>query len=487
MKKLKYLLVTAFLAGFIFSCTDRDDAFNEANYRPIPDPGTVEEMPKKEFRAVWFTTVWNLDISKCTNVAAHKKEYTDLLDELVELNINTVVAQVRPKADAFWKSDIEPWSTWLSGLGVDPGYDPLAFWIEEAHKRGMELHAWFNPYDITTDKRNFVPAPGSAPAVHPEWTMEYPNGQYTRIMFRPSHPDVPDYLVSVIKEVADKYDIDGVHFDDYFYPYPEDGATLDDADDYVKYGAGYASIDDFRRGCVDKAIEKVSTMLKANHPDILFSISPFTDGPYNYNKLYADLTKWSQKGWVDFIVPQLYNGSSSIATYYPFETQLRWWIQNTSTPVVSGFPLYRVNNPSELNGKMNNADFSRQLAYAYDSKGNFGGFFYRAKNFMENLGDLQSVIKEYYKDPALRPFMGRATLPTPGKVTATISGAKLSWSSLGSDLKYVVYKKEDKTARIVTITEDTNYILSDSGIYFVSAVNKDNAEGEVSDFINFEE
>lgn len=498
MKKLKYLIATAFFAGVIFSCTDRDEAFDEANYRPAPGPDVIEQKPKKEFRAAWFTTVWNLDISKCTDVAKHKKEYTDLLDELVKLNINTIIAQVRPKADAFWRSEIEPWSTWLSGLGVDPGYDPLAFWVEEAHKRGLEIHAWFNPYDITSNTAAFTAAPGSVVALHPEWTMTYPNTAdgvtYTRTMFRPSHPNVPDYLVSVIKEVADNYDIDGVHFDDYFYPYPEKGATIDDAKDYADYGAEYATIGDFRRACVNKAIEKVSFMLKKDHPDLLFSVSPYSSVSENYNNLYADLILWSKNGWVDFIVPQLYHGTSALETTIPFESQLTWWIQNTSTPIVTGFPLYRVNDTKDaLKGRMDNEDFSKQLMYAYESEGNFGGFFYRAKSFVDNLPDIntgegsQTVIKQFYKNPALRPFMGRAIAPTPGKVSASISGGKIKWEPVGEGLTYAIYKKENKTGRIIKITKETEYTLSEAGIYFVSAVNRDNMEGELSKSVKFEE
>lgn len=484
MNKIKQIILLTLIVGFVFSCKDRDEAFRKAN----PKAPETMQTPKKEIRAVWFTTVWNLDIPKLNpaNINAHKKHYTDMLDELKALNFNAVIAQVRPKADAFWKSDLEPWSTWLAGLGVEPGYDPLAFWIEEAHKRGMELHAWVNPYDITSNKSTFTPAPGSVAAVHPEWTMEYPNDVYTRIMFRPSHPEVPKYLVKVIKEIADNYDIDGVHFDDYFYPYPENGAVLDDAKDFADYGAGYASIDDFRRACVNSAIEQVSNMLKTHHPNIRFSISPFTDGPYNYSKLYADLPLWSKKGWVDFIVPQLYNGTSSITSQYPFETQFTWWVNNTVTPVAAGLPIYRVNSGEYLNGKMDNIDLAKQLLYVYSNRYGIGTFHYKAGDIISNVGNLQEVLKIAYEKPALIPLLGRTTLPKPDQVTSVaVQGNKLIWAPAGGGSRYAVYRADNNSATLEAITEDIEYILKEAGTYYVSAVNKENNEGKYSDMVEY--
>lgn len=488
MRIIKYLVVVVLLIGLAISCTDRDKAFNDANPEPPVDNGL--KMPQKEMRAVWFTTVWNLDIPKLTSVEDHKKHYVNTLDKLKELNYNTIIAQVRPKADAFWKSDLEPWSTWLAGLGVDPGYDPLEFWIEEAHKRGMELHAWVNPYDITTNKEAFTPAPGSVAAVHPEWTMEYPNPvngvNYTRIMFRPSHPEVPKYLVKVIKEIADNYDIDGIHFDDYFYPYPVEGAVLDDAEDFKQYGKEYANIHDFRRACVNSAIEQVSNMLKANYPGVRFSISPFVDGPYNYDKLYADLPTWSKKGWVDFIVPQFYNGTSSISTSsYAIDKQYPWWKNNTVTPLAGGLGIYRVNNSEELNGKMDNADLQRQIEYLRRQQ-SLGSFNYKAGDILLNRGDLQKVLKTVYSTEALIPVVGKTTLPVPDKVSGLeVSTDKLKWTAAGEGLRYAVYLINGNNATLMATTSNTEFEIKERGTYMVSAVNKENSEGAYSDQLEF--
>lgn len=488
MRVIKYLVIVVLLIGLAISCTDRDSAFDDANPAPPEDDGL--KMPQKEMRAVWFTTVWNLDIPKFTTVEEHKKHYINTLDKLQELNYNTIIAQVRPKADAFWKSELEPWSTWLAGLGVDPGYDPLEFWIEEAHKRGMELHAWVNPYDITTNKAGFKPAPGSVVEKHPEWTMEYPNTvngvTYTRIMFRPSHPEVPKYLVKVIKEIADNYDIDGVHFDDYFYPYKDGEAVLDDAEDFKKYGADFAKIEDFRRSCVNSAIEQVSTMLRTDHPGVRFSISPFVDEEKNYNELYADVGLWGKNRWVDFIVPQFYYGTSTITTSsYAIDKKYPVWYNLTDkAPIAGGLGIYRINNTEE-SAIMDNADLQRQLEYLRRQK-SFGSFHYKAGDILLNRGDLQKVLKTMYPTPALIPVVGKTTLPVPAKVgELTLSTNKLTWEPVAVGLRYAIYKISNNRATLIVTTDKTEFELKDRGTYVVSAFNKENSEGAHSEELVF--
>ena len=284
--------------------------------------------PIREFRAAWVATVANIDwpSRKDLTTAEQKTELLAILDRAQRLRLNTVIFQVRPACDAMYASAIEPWSEYLTGtMGKppEPYYDPLTFAVEEAHKRGLELHAWFNPYRAHHQGARSPISASHVSKTRPQLVRQY--GKY--LWLDPGEKDVQDYSLSVVMDVVKRYDIDGVHFDDYFYPYKEkddEGRTLDfpDQASWTRFGAGgKLGRDDWRRENVNIFIERLYRSIKAVKPAVKFGVSPFgiwrpnnppqIQGYDAYANLYADSRKWLAKGWVDYFAPQLFRVSST--------------------------------------------------------------------------------------------------------------------------------------------------------------------------------
>lgn len=305
---------------------------------PAEDWGLPE--PDREFRAAWVATVTNIDWPSKPGLPAdvQKAEAIAMLDRLAELNMNAVVLQVRPHCDALYGSDLEPWSAYLTGkegAPPEPLYDPLAFWVEESHRRGLELHAWFNPYRAAHPGRPGPAAESSILNQRPELAVTLGSRGYRWL--DPSLPDVQEHSLRVVLDVVERYDIDGVHFDDYFYPYASyhDGKDFPDGnswDAYVRDG-GDLSRGDWRRASVDGFVESVYRGIKDAKPWVEFGISPFgiwrPDHPEGirgldqYDALYADAKKWLEEGWVDYFTPQLYWPIARTAQSFP--RLLGWW------------------------------------------------------------------------------------------------------------------------------------------------------------------
>ncbi|MBC8101785.1 MAG: family 10 glycosylhydrolase [Cytophagales bacterium] len=306
---------------------------------PVPDPN-VPPVPRGEFRGVWVATVGNIDWPSRPGLSAdqQKGELLGLLDQARRLNLNAFVFQVRPACDALYASPYEPWSEYLSGQqGKDPGYDPLAFAVGEAHKRGLELHAWFNPYRVRP-----AGTKGEAAASHISRTrpdLAKPYGK--QLWLDPTEPATQDLTVKVVLDVVKRYDIDGVHLDDYFYPYPEQDAAKknipfpdDPAWNRYVQGGGMLSRSDWRRAQVDILVQRLAAGIKAVKPFVKFGISPFgiwrpgnpaqIKGFDSYEELYADAKKWLTEGWVDYLVPQLYWKIEQTPQSFP--VLLSWWI-----------------------------------------------------------------------------------------------------------------------------------------------------------------
>lgn len=275
-----------------------------------------QEAPKREFRGAWLHVVGPVQYHAKTTDQA-KQYIIKQLDLLKNAGCNAVIFQVRPTADALYQSEIEPWSGYLTGTrgkAPDPLWDPMEFTIGEAHKRGMEFHAWLNPYRVTLSSKESLPASHDANK-YPERFMRY-NGQ---VLFDPAYQENRDYIEKIVRDIVKRYDVDAVHFDDYFYPYPGKTPFNADAASYEKFGNGM-NINDWRRHNVDLLIEQLSKAVKEEKPWVRFGISPFgiwrnkkcdprgsdTNGLQNYDDLYADVIMWSEKGWVDYVVPQLY-------------------------------------------------------------------------------------------------------------------------------------------------------------------------------------
>lgn len=487
--KLRYLLV---LAAIIFAACSDDD-----NEIITPPTDSIDPLAKKEMRAVWITTAWGIDwpMSDYTQTG-QKKLYTDYLDKCVELNINTIIMQIRPMGDAFYASSYEPWSAAITGTrGQNPGYDVLAFMIEETHKRGLEFHAWLNPYRIATRAESTASYPVLDPRINPEWVINHEKIQ----IYNPALPEVRDLLTNIVKEVITNYDVDGIHFDDYFYPDPSAaGVMVSDAADFETYGNGeYASIGDFRRANVDKAIQSVHDVIVNTKPGVLFSVSPAASDTYNYGTLYADVNKWCKEGWLDIVMPQLYSSTAS-----SFKERAHWWPQFSykAVPII-GHALYKFGETAkDALAKADSLQFQTvdeldlQFARTALEPKVKGNAMYSAKFLLENKIGIIDKLASIYKNPAVMPFIGRKTEADPTPATGvTISGSNLSWSA-ASNLRSVVYCFEYTTdangnlitipaeiATVVAITKDNSIALTAKGEYCITTLNGDNVESAISD------
>ena len=358
----------------------------------------------KEMRAAWISTVYNIDWpSTKNNESKQKQEYINLLDKLQSTGINTVVVQVRPKSDAIYKSTINTWSEYLTGVqGKDPGYDPLPFLIEEAHKRGMEFHAWFNPYRITMADESLTKLPANHPAIkNPGWVVKHGNKYY----YNPGLPEVKKYIVDSVMEVENKYDIDGVHFDDYFYP----GVSFDDADAYSKYGNG-VNKDDWRRENVNDLLRQVKAAVKASKPNVVFGVSPAgiwrnksaseptgsdTNGNESYVGTYADTRAWIKQGLVDYVVPQLYWPIGLKAADY--SKLVAWWaneVKGTNVDLYIGQGIYKQGQ-SSYGGQNIAKEIVQQVELNRKYPEIKGSMYFSAKDII-NSTSLQNDLKKLY-------------------------------------------------------------------------------------------
>ena len=371
-----------------------------------------------EFRGVWIATVDNIDWPSkgMVNVDSQKAEFIRQLDMHQANGMNAMIVQVRPSADAFYPSQYEPWSQWLTGKqGVPPSpyYDPLQFMIEETHKRGMEFHAWCNPYraDFQIGKSSI--APNHVTKLHPEWFLSYGGKKY----FDPANKQAQKFVVNVIRDIVKRYDVDAIHMDDYFYPYRIAGKEFPDEASYRNSGTPLSK-DDWRRSNVDTIISMLNIAIKQEKPWVKFGISPFSvwrnndkdpegsdsrAGQTNYDDLYANILLWLQKGWIDYVAPQLYLeiGHDKIA----FEKMLDWWSKHTyGRHLYIGQGIYRVDeraaawkNPNEL---------PRQIELLRQYPNVQGSIYFSSTTFNRNPNGWNDSLKNnYYKLPAVIPPM----------------------------------------------------------------------------------
>nr|WP_239587583.1 family 10 glycosylhydrolase [Bacillus pakistanensis] len=303
---------------------------------------STSTSPKHEMRAAWIATVQNIDMAAGMN----KQEYTSwvqkTLDELKMKGFNTVIYQVKPTSDALYPSELAPWSTYITGKeqGTDPGYDPLQIMVGESHKRGIEIHAWVNPYRITMPGQELSDlADNNVAHQHPDWVLKYGKQYY----LNPGIPEVQDYLIDTVIELVQNYDIDAVHMDDYFYPYKIAGETFPDQETYEKYGESFSNIEDWRRNNVNQLVSDINSSIKEVKPWVQFGISPFgvwrniaddptgsntQAGQTNYDDLYADTRQWIKDGSIDYLTPQIYwSRELEVANY---SILLDWWNQEVT-------------------------------------------------------------------------------------------------------------------------------------------------------------
>ena len=465
---------------------------------------------KHEWRAVWIATVNNIDWPSKPGLSSleQQQELTDYLDLFKKMNFNAVVLQIRPTADAFYESKYEPWSIYLTGdqkVAPTPKYDPLEFAINEAHKRGMELHAWLNPYRVSQDTANLKDMnPGHLYNKRPDLFVRHGKKLY----FDPAFPETREFLVKVIKDIVTRYDLDGIHFDDYFYP----NNDFEDSLSFSKHPRGYEAKDKmaWRRENVDIVIKMLRDTIKSVKPYVKFGISPYAvwrnkrDDPRgsdtksygytNYDHLHADILLWMEKGWLDYILPQLYFNIGYEAA--DFKILAEWWQQySAGTPVYGGLGPYRLEKDAKI-ADWRSADQIRRQAQMLRKMESYQGVcYFNAKNFKENRLGINEVMKELYPNPALVPALrGFPTdLPKePVKVFVKKDGAsiRISWNrdketnnDANKIMYHVIYRFKKgvepdftKGDNIIAITGEESYALvsnlDEDYIYYVSSLDR---------------
>ncbi|MEQ9909720.1 glycoside hydrolase family 10 protein [Pectobacterium odoriferum] len=375
MKKPVALIAATLL---LVSCASKPPSSLVTPLPPVkqPLPATSQQNNKEPMRGVWLATVSRLDwppvasvnvSSPASRITQQQEALTGKLDKLKSLGINTVFFQVKPDGTALWPSKILPWSDMLTGnIGEEPGYDPLQFMLDEAHKRGMKVHAWFNPYRVSVNtksatvtelNRTLSQNPASVFVLHRDWIRTAGD----RFVLDPGIPEARSWITSIVAEVVARYPIDGVQFDDYFYA-ESSGSMLNDGETFKKYGQGFGSKADWRRHNTQLLIEHVSRTIKQLKPEVEFGVSPAgvwrnrshdaagsdTRGAAAYDEAYADTRLWVQQGLLDYIAPQIYWPFARDAARY--DVLAKWWadvVKPTNTRLYIGVALYKVGEPSK--------------------------------------------------------------------------------------------------------------------------------------------
>ena len=440
--------------------------------------------PKREFRGAWIQAV----NGQFRGIPTEKLKQTliDQLNSLQGAGINAIIFQVRPEADALYASQLEPWSRFLTGVqgqAPSPYWDPMQFMIDECHKRGMEFHAWINPYRVKTSLKSELAA-NHLYNIHPEWFVTYNNQLY----FDPALPESRRHICMVVADIVSRYDVDAIHMDDYFYPYPAKGVDFPDDASFARYGGGFTNRADWRRSNVNILIQKIHETIRGLKPWVKFGISPFgiyrnekndplgskTNGLQNYDDLYADVLLWARNGWVDYNIPQIYWQIGHPAADY--ETLVKWWAKNTENrPLFIGQSVMNtVQNADPKNPSINQLPRKMALERAYQTIG--GSCQWPASAVVENAGKYRdALVQEYHKYPALVPVFDFMDDKAPGKVRKvkkvwTEDGYMLFWTApkakdeMDRAVQYVVYRfdgKEkvniDDASHIVAITRKTKY------------------------------
>lgn len=426
-------------------------------------------MPQKEVRAVWVATIGGIDWPRQRfTEAAQKAWYEQMLDTLQKLNINTVFFQVRPKADAFYDSPYEPWSEYVTGYrGKAPAYDVLRWVIDETHRRGMSFHAWINPYRVDQKQQ----AKGRFAQLDPKIPKKLVKDYRMVRVYNPAMPETRQRVCNIIADLLRRYDVDGIHLDDYFYPALQKGEKMRDEAEYRRYGKGFATISDFRRAMVDSLIASMHDTIKAVRPNAVFSISPQGNYENNFNTMYANIALWSKQGWCDVIIPQLY-----WSTERWFLPRLKWFSENatTKTKLLIGYALYRFGNNAKSSIYRTPDDLGAQIDSARANGRVSGAALYSAYWLMKNPVGINQIIASRFPYPALAPYLGQGAETKPQNPQGLrANGRAISWQPV-SDCYYAVYKLVDGKAKLVQATYNNRMTMTEAGSYLVTAVRKGN-------------
>ena len=411
---------------------------------------TVCANTVREFRGAWIQCVNGQFMGMST--ADMQKTLTYQLDELQKDGANAIIFQVRPECDALYNSSIEPWSRFLTGeqgKAPSPYWDPLQWMIEQCHKRGMELHAWINPYRAKT-KTTHVLSPKHIAHKRRDLVFEY-DGQY---ILNPAYDENRQYICHVVGDILRRYDVDGLHIDDYFYPYPAAGCTIPDEQLYRRNPGGHSNIGDWRRYNVNLFMKEMHDTIRAVKPWVKFGVSPFgiyrnkksdpngsdTRGLQNYDDLYADVLLWINNGWLDYCVPQIYWQIGHPTADY--KTLIQWWDRNASArPLYIGEDVERTvkykddDNPNQhqMPAKYKLHDFANNVQ---------GTVLWYAKAAVDNIGNYGMMLRNvYWRNPALQPLMPFISKKQPGKPRKV----KMVWTSDGPMLFWTAPKTKSKS------------------------------------------
>ncbi|WP_431244197.1 glycoside hydrolase family 10 protein [Flavobacterium sp. P21] len=418
-----------------------------------------QQSPKREMRAAWISTVENIDWPSKPGLSDKemKAEMITLLDNLRSYNLNTVIFQIRPTADAFYKSTKEPASHWITGTqGVAPGFDPLQMMIDEAGKRGMNVHVWLNPYRVQKDTVRDVLSKNHLYFKRPDLFLTYGKTRY----FNPGLQETRDFVASVVGEIVRKYDIQAVHMDDYFYPYKIAGQEFPDEKAFAKEPRQFKDKDDWRRDNVDLIIKQIRDTIIANKPEVEFGISPFgvwrniakdsegsktAAGATNYDDLYANILKWQKENWIDYVTPQIYWHIGFDKAN--FEVLAKWWAEHKyGANVYVGHGDYKLSTSAKEPEWRSPDQIVKQIEMIRKFPQIEGSMHFTASNFLKKGDTLRKpLLQKEYKYIALTPEANRITrlkpeTPTNAVITKKGDKAILTWKPALNNKKYVIYR-----------------------------------------------
>ncbi len=437
MKSLKLLILILLIHSQIFS----------------------QQSPKREMRAAWISTVENIDWPSKPGLSDKemKNEMITILDNLRSYNLNTVIFQIRPTADAYYKSTKEPASHWITGTqGVAPGFDPLQMMIDEAGKRGMNVHVWLNPYRVQKDTVRDVLAKNHLYFKRPDLFLTYGKTRY----FNPGLQETRNFVASVVGEIVRKYDIQAVHMDDYFYPYKIEGQEFPDEKAFAKEPRQFKDKEDWRRDNVDLIIKQIRDTIIANKPEVEFGISPFgvwrniakdsqgsntRAGATNYDDLYANILKWQKENWIDYVTPQIYWHIGFDRAN--FEVLAKWWAEHKyGANVYVGHGDYKISNTAKEPEWRSSDQIVKQIEMIRKMPLIDGSMHFTASTFLKKGDTLRKpLVEKEYKYIALTPEANRIARlkpepPTNAVIAKKGNNAILTWKAAFNDKKYVIYR-----------------------------------------------
>ncbi|MFC4061687.1 glycoside hydrolase family 10 protein [Planomonospora corallina] len=426
---------------------------------PLSGPATTP--PLRQMRGMWIASVLNINWPSKPGLTPEEQqtEYIGWLELAVARRLNAVFVQIRPTADAFWPSPYEPWSQYLTGTqGRDPGYDPLAFAVEETHRRGLAFHAWFNPYRVSMQGDPAALHPGHPGRRHPDWIVAYGG----RLYYNPGMPEVRTFVQDAMMDAVLRYDIDGLHFDDYFYPV--NTPAFDDSAAFAEHGGDFPDLASWRRGNVDLLVREMQQRVRRAKPEVAWGISPSgiwrnrsadplgsdTAGSQSYDNLHADTRGWVKKGWLDYIAPQLYwyigQSNADYAELVP------WWSDvaaGTGVQLWIGQAAYKAGTAGQPEPWFRPDELTRHLTLNRDHPEVGGDIWYNSGDVRaDRLGSVSAVVAEHYTRPALPPLLPRLAggrpprAPVIARARRTAGGVELDIVATGRDVpfQYAVFR-----------------------------------------------